>query len=201
MTIVLSLLCVQSFAENTEFAEEGTESTLEGENASKKENGTEGEISPPEKVSFFDRVTEFLSGDNLTQTVIFVYNVFCTVILLAMRKSSKLSSADLAKLITANSKTSHEKMNQIADGYNSNEKEVAALKEEIAKLREEHKIKTVSMEQFTAALEGIRDIGLVLQTVYQNSSTIPQVIKTSVMKKVSELNEIIDEAEKNAAEG
>ena len=89
-------------------------------------------------------------------------------------------------------------MNELAEVYNANEKEVTALKEEIAKLIEEHKVSTVTTEQFVAALEGIREIGNVLETIYQNSATVPTIIKTKVVEHISTLNKAIDKAEDDA---
>lgn len=219
--VIMTVFTVSSFATDEFLGEKGSENVSEGENAPGNENvensensGTEsetvggeneetsagGENTPSDEVSFMDRLTEYISGDKLSTTVTFAYNIFCTVILVLMKKSTKTSTSDLLRVITANNKSSKDKMNELTEVYNANEKEVVALKEEIKKLREEHKIKTVTAEQFTAALEGIRDIGIVLQTIYQNSSTVPAVIKTNVVKKVTELNETIDKAEKSVQE-
>jgi hypothetical protein len=176
------------------------EKVPESDNTTKEENAIEDENMPSDEISFVDRLAEYISGDKLSTTVTFAYNIFCTVILVLMKRSNKTSSSDLLRIITANNKSSKEKMNELTEVYNANEKEVVALKEEIKKLREEHKNKTVTAEQFTATLEGIRDIGDVLQTIYQNSSTVPVVIKTNVIKKVTELNEAIDKAEKSIQE-
>lgn len=179
---------------------ENLENTSVGENLPQEENGSDGKSQHSDSVSFWDRLSEYISGDKLSTTVTFAYNIFCTVILVLMKRSTKTSSLDLARIITASDKSSRDRLNELTKVYNENEKEVEALKKEIKLFREEHKIKTVTAEQFTAALEGIRDIGIVLQTIYQNSSTVPAVIKTNVIKKVTELNEIIDQAEKSVEE-
>ena len=179
---------------------DAAEKVPESDNTAKEENAIEDENMPSDEISFVDRLAEYISGDKLSTTVTFAYNIFCTVILVLMKRSTKTSASDLLRIITANNKSSKDKMNELTEVYNANEKEVVALKEEIKKLREDHKIKTVTAEQFTAALEGIRDIGIVLQTIYQNSSTVPAVIKTNVVKKVTELNETIDKAEKSVQE-
>ena len=190
-----AMLTLQIFATDENNGSQSDENLFEGKDATEKENATESEILPSDEVGFWDRMLEYISGDKLSQTVTFAYNIFCTVLLIMMKRSTKNSASDLLKIISSNNKSSKEKMNELTEVYNANEKEVEALKGEIKKLREEHSIKTVTSEQFTAALEGIRDIGIVLQTIYQNSSTVPAVIKTNVVKKINELNDIIDKAE------
>lgn len=187
-------------AEDEPVADSVNEAVSSGENTPEEENPTESEISAPDAVTIWDRVSEYLTGDKLSQTVTFAYNIFCTILLIMMKRSTTTSASDLLKIVSSNNKSSKEKMNELALVYNANEKEVTALKEEIIKLREEHKVKTVTAEQFTAALEGIREIGNVLETIYQNSSTVPTIIKTKVIQRVSALNEAINKAENNSRE-
>ncbi len=192
---LVSMLCITAFAEGTENPEFSQENEITGENPAKNEGRTEGKKTTSSAVDFWDRISEYLTGDKLAQSVTFAYNIFCTILLVLMKRSTTHSSKDLLKIVTADNKSTKEMMNKLAEVYNANEKEVGELKQEIIKLKEAHEIKTVTTEQFTAALEGIRDIGVVLQTIYQNSSTIPVVIKTAVAEKIAELNDIIDKAE------
>ena len=194
------ILTLQSFAADENFATESAETVSENKDSGEKQNATAGKILPSDSVDIWDRISEYISGDKLSQTVTFAYNIFCTILLIVMKRSTKASATDLLKIVTASNKSSKDKMNELTEVYNANEKEVEALKMEIKMLREEYKIKTVTAEQFNAALEGIRDIGIVLQTIYQNSSTVPAIIKTNVIKKVTELNELIDKAEQTVKE-
>lgn len=187
-------------AEGEPVADNANESVSEGENALEGKTPVDSEIPASSAVTIWDRVSEYLTGDKLSQTVTFAYNIFCTILLIMMKRSTTTSASDLLKIVNSNNKTSKEKINELALVYNANEKEVTALKEEIIKLREEHKVKTVTAEQFTAALEGIREIGNVLETIYQNSSTVPTIIKTKVIQRVSALNEAINKAENNSRE-
>lgn len=196
-TAIMSLLAVYAFAEGEISPDNANEDVSASESTGTEETPAESKNSASEGVTVWDRISEYLTGDKLSQTVTFAYNIFCTVLLILMKRSTTTSSADLLKIITANSKSSKEKMNELADVYNANEKEVEALKQEFSRFREENKIQTVTSEQFTAALEGIRDIGNVLKTIYQNSSTVPAVIKTTVIKEINKLNDTIDEAEKS----
>ena len=222
---LFSVFAVSAFAEGDFVDADANGAVSEGITPSENKNVTEGEKTASESVSFWDRISEFLTGDRVSQGVTFAYNIFCTVLLIMMKKSTTTSALDLVKIVSASDKSNKEKMNELADVYNENEKEVEALKseirkfreeyvdkadsaakiseslrEEIAKLKEEHATKTVTAEQFNAALEGIRDIGIVLQTIYQGSSTVPAVIKTTVIKKIAELNDIIDKAERRSHE-
>lgn len=192
---VVMMLGVYAFAKDAENATVLQENEFVGEPPTESEGLTDGKNTGSDSVGFFDRISEYLTGDKLAQTVTFAYNIFCTILLVVMKRSTTHSSRALLKIVTADNKSAKEMMNKLAEVYNANEKEVGELKQEIIKLREEHEVKTVTTEQFTAALEGIRDIGAVLQTIYQNSSTIPVVIKNEVIKKIAELNAIVDKAE------
>ena len=194
------MLGVYTFAEGTEKPEFSQGNEFASELPTESERLTESKKMGSDSVGFFDRISEYLTGDKLAQTVTFAYNIFCTILLVVMKRSTTHSSRDLLKIVTADNKSAKEMMNKLAEVYNANEKEVGELKQEIIKLREEHEVKTVTTEQFTAVLEGIRDIGVVLQTIYQNSSTVPVVIKNEVIKKIAELNDIIDKAEEKGAE-
>ena len=195
ITMFVTTLAVFTFAMDEPVDTAGNETISEGESIPKEEIFIENEISASDEVTIWDRVSEYLAGDKLSQTVTFAYNIFCTILLIMMKRSTTTSASDLLKIVSSNNKSSKEKMNELTAVYNANEKEVSALKEEISRLREEHNTRTVTAQQFTAALEGIREIGNVLETIYQNSSTVPTIVKTKVMKRVSALNEAIDKAE------
>ena len=199
-TMFIAMFAVSAFAEEAFVAENQGEANSEGNDTLEKENPAESENSAPSVVTVWERVSEYLTGDNLSRTVTFAYNIFCTILLIMMKRSTTTSASDLLKIVSSNNKTSKEKINELAKVYDANEKEVTALKEQIIKLREEHKVTTVTSEQFTAALEGIREIGNVLETIYQNSSTVPTIIKTKVVKRISALNEAVDKAENKSRE-
>lgn len=195
ITMFVTVSTVFASAEDEPVLDGTTETIPETENAPTEETPVESENSASDEVTIWDRVSEYLTGDKLSQTVTFAYNIFCTILLIMMKRSTTTSASDLLKIVSSNNKSSKEKMNELTAVYNANEKEVAALKEEIAKLTEEHKVNTVTTEQFVAALEGIREIGNVLETIYRNSSTVPTIIKTKVIEHVSSLNKAIDKAE------
>lgn len=154
---------------------------------------TSGEKEP--SATFIERLQESWESGDITTAVTLLYNIVCTVFLFILKASSNANTVSVKKKVDELTDTAVQKVNEVVNGYNITSQDISSVKksmiefqlkfDELAK-NENDSVKEMQ-EQIDTCNQSAAALASMLQTIYSNSTTIPQSVKDIINQKYLEV--------------